>query len=215
MCQTSCTPCLLSFSSLFLISESSKSRCTSQTSLRNGNNSSSSKPPLTMNSSRRVKRRTGTTESEQRPSSSYLTRSKSHPNRPSKSVSRGSASQDSPPINPHTPQTPQSRPAHTYGKHRNSGSSSEKDEEKLENEMEDEDEQDALQALASYIAFQQTLLRHIEIDPSFRDFSGHDQTPVLVKSRSLHSGHHAEDIMPDLDIGKGKRPEHGFWMRHL
>ena len=90
-------------------------------------------------------------------------------------------------------------------------SSSEKDKEQLENETEDEDgQEDALQALASYMAFQRTLLRNIEIDTSFAAFSDQHQTSASVESTSLHTGHGVEGFMRDLDIGKGKQPEHRF-----
>ncbi|KAE9377670.1 hypothetical protein N431DRAFT_461262 [Stipitochalara longipes BDJ] len=171
-----------------------------------------------MNSSGRVKKRSSTTTAEQRPFSSHFTRSKSHSKKSSKSPGGKSTPHNLPPIDTQDPKTPPKAPTHTYKRNRKSDNI-ESDDENQENEEEQlnrEDVQaDALQALASYMAFQRMLLRHIEIDPSFTEFTYQDYSMASVETAGFHSGRSSEDFVPDASIGTGNAPSTDIERREL
>jgi hypothetical protein len=86
--------------------------------------------------------------------------------------------------------------------------------ENQENEEEGSDAEDvheaALQALASYMEFQKTLLRCTEIDPALTEFADQYHTVAFADNEGFYSGRRSEDHVPGSEIGRGKRPENSF-----
>jgi hypothetical protein len=120
---------------------------------------------------------------------------------------RDSALQNVPPMDTPDHKTPPKAPAHTYMSKVNS----ENMEGYGENQENEEDVHEAaLQALASYIEFQRTLLRHIEIDPALTEFADQYHTVAFAEEEGFHSGRRSEDHVPGSEIGTGKRPENRF-----
>jgi len=68
-------------------------------------------------------------------------------------------------------------------------------------------QEEALQALASYAAFQLTLLRHMTEDPRFTEFAYKNPVSGTLEQTEFHSGKFPEDFVPDFALGTGRRAE--------
>ncbi len=68
-------------------------------------------------------------------------------------------------------------------------------------------QEEALQALASYAAFQLTLLRHIKEDPRITEFAYQTQVPAILGQTEFYSGQFSEDFVLDFSVGTGTRPK--------
>jgi hypothetical protein len=68
-------------------------------------------------------------------------------------------------------------------------------------------QEEALQALASYAAFQLTLLRHIAEDPRYIEFAYQTRVSATFGQTEFHSGQFPEDFVPDFALGTDTRPE--------
>jgi hypothetical protein len=145
----------------------------------------------------------GTAAAEQRPSSRG---SLSQFKKSSKSPGRGFSPQDLPPIHASISKTPPKAPSHlplihtAFEKHKKGYEDTEREEEPLGGE---DVQEEALQALASYAAFQLTLLRHFTDNPIFPEFLVQKQASATI----FHSGHLSKDSGRDSALDAGTRAE--------
>jgi hypothetical protein len=140
---------------------------------------------------------------EQRSSSQS---SRSQFQKSSKSPGPGFSPQNLPPIHASNSKTPPKAPIHLsrihtdFEQHEKDYEDTEVEEEPLGGE---DGQEEALQALASYGAFQLTLLRHFAENPIFPDFLGQKQASATI----FHSGHLSKDFGRDSALGAGTRAE--------
>jgi hypothetical protein len=141
---------------------------------------------------------------EKRPS--HSTGSTSHSQKSTKSPGRGSFSPNLPPIDTSGLKTPQ-KPSVQSSTRKSDFDSDNDCSKELESEGEFQDEEygteEALRALASYRAFQLTLLRQIADDPTFTEFPSQTQDSNTLSDPSFLF----EDFVLDPALSTGTQPD--------